>query len=223
MRRGRTVQYSNWDVMMGRNRESSFRRICENNVIKALEEMPMVRNAVGALKAQGCPFEWDRHVACDACAPGGDPVASRGGYDERANQVFVCANNCTSAGAVHAVLVRNLVSAFDACVARADPRNLDHLACTEVRKANLANCEFSAYLSRVDARPAVRGEHGRCVRKTAEEALVKAKFVEPAAAAAAVDRVFGRCYADLEPFGRRACGKEDIAMAHAERYLAGYM
>ena len=37
-----------------------------------------------------------------------------------------------------------------------------------------------------------------------------------------MDRVFGRCYADLEPFGRRARSAKDIEMAHSERFLAGY-
>ena len=33
-------------------------------------------------------------------------------------QVFVCCNNATSVGAVHGVLVRNLITMFDTCVNR---------------------------------------------------------------------------------------------------------
>ncbi len=45
----------------------------------------------------------------------------------------MCANHARSPGAVHGTLVRGLVAAFDDCVAKVQHRNLDHLACTEVR------------------------------------------------------------------------------------------
>ncbi len=60
------------------------------------------------------------------------------------------------------------------------------------------------YWCRKDADFAVKARHEDCVRKTAVEAMVKARFVEEGAAREAVDRVFGRCYKDMEPFGRRA-------------------
>ncbi len=60
------------------------------------------------------------------------------------------------------------------------------------------------YWCRKDADFAVKARHEDCVRKTAVEAMVKARFVEEGAAREAVDRVFNRCYRDMEPFGRRA-------------------
>lgn len=39
----------------------------------------------------------------------------------------------------------------------------------------------------------------------------------------AVEKVFDRCYADLEPIGRRVKGKRiDYDLAYAEAFLMGY-
>ena len=119
---------------------------------------------------------------------------------------------------------------------RYDFNNVHHLACSEVlemidpqesmienqvRKANLANCQFMTNLSRPDASFGVEKQHRNCVRSVAVEALVKTKFVKKEVvqeklasgyrftgtsqvAGKVVDEVFDRCYADLEPIGRRA-------------------
>ena len=90
-----------------------------------------------------------------------------------------------------------------------------------MRKANLANCQFMTNLSRPDASFGVEKQHRNCVRSVAVEALVKTKFVKKEVvqgkfasgyrftgtsqvAGKVVDEVFDRCYADLEPIGRRA-------------------
>ncbi len=224
-RRGGRVEFSRWEWCTGRANEGR-RRICQEHLISCVEKMPMVRNILGAMRAHGCEMTLDRNFSCDMCSPGGAGGVGReagyGGYDEGANQVFVCANNARSEGKVHGTLVRALLAAFDSCVARVDHRNVDHLACTEVRKANLANCNLGAYWRRTDAHFAVKGRHADCVRKTAVDGMVDGRFVDRAAAEEAVDRVFDRCYADLEPVGRRAWHPNDLDMANDERFLAGY-
>jgi hypothetical protein len=89
-------------------------------------------------------------------------------------------------------------------VSRYDPNNPSHLACTEVRKANLANCQFLTNMMRADAGVAVKAQQAACVRSKAIESLVRTKFMREAVAVRVVDEVFDRCYADLEPIGRRA-------------------
>jgi inner membrane protease ATP23 len=111
---------------------------------------------------------------------------------------------------------------FDRCVAKVDFKNADHLACMEVRKANLASCNFMNYLSRVDANLAVKKEHRECVKKVALENLIQAKFVDREVAKDAVDRVFSKCYGDLEPIGRRLVNQKDFVRMRDERYLFGY-
>ncbi len=92
----------------------------------------------------------------------------------------------------------------------------------EVRKANLANCNFLVYFSRVDADFAVKKQHQVCVENTAVESLTKTKFVDKTLARVAVKRVFNKCYADLEPIGRRARNRDDMVRAEKEKYIFGY-
>jgi inner membrane protease ATP23 len=111
---------------------------------------------------------------------------------------------------------------FDNCAKKTDNTNLEHIACTEIRKANLANCNFLIYFSRPDAQFAVKRKHRECVRNTAIEFMTNVKFVDKKVAESTVDKVFDKCYADLEPLGRRAKNSADMRSAYYERYLFGY-
>ena len=51
------------------------------------------------------------------------------------------------------------------------------------------------------------------------ETLEKAKFVPKEKAVEVVNRVFDKCYADLEPLGRRPINAKDMKRAYNERYL----
>jgi hypothetical protein len=51
-------------------------------------------------------------------------------------------------------------------------------------------------MQRADATFGVRRQHASCVRNTAEESLVRARFFSPELAKQCVDRVFDRCYRD---------------------------
>jgi len=134
----------------------------------------------------------------------------------------MCADNATRSGLVHGVLLRNLIHMFDVCTRKVDFQNVEHLACMEVRKANLANCNYALYLSRKDAEFAVKQQHEVCVRNTSVDFLVKTKFVDRQVAEEAVDKVFSKCYQDLEPIGRRAKHIYDMKQANKEKYLFGY-
>jgi inner membrane protease ATP23 len=92
----------------------------------------------------------------------------------------------------------------------------------EFRKSNLANCNYGVYLSRVDADFAVTNQHKVCVENTAVEFLVKTKFVEEKLAREAVQKIFPKCYQDLEPIGRRVRHNNDMKSAEKEKYMFGY-
>ena len=64
--------------------------------------------------------------------------------------------------------------------------------------------------------------HAQCVKNTAVDYLVSTKFVKEDVAKAAVDKVFDKCYNDLEPIGRRSIDADDIARANSEKYIFGY-
>ena len=134
-------------------------------------------------------------------------------------QTFICANN---KGSEHGALVRNLIQMFDVCVNKYNFQSAEHLACTEVRKANLANCNFLVYQQQRWAQAAWRGEHARCVRNMALDYMVNTKFVKEDIAKAAIDKVFDKCYNDLAPIGRRPHDLADVDRANSEKFLFGY-
>lgn len=221
-RRGGKINPSVWQrAISGSGHPDSLKVACERSVVWNLENQPMVRHMLAALNSAGCPVDLTRHVSCEMCRPGSE-VENAGGCDLALNQVFICANNSTNEGFVHGALVRNLIQMFDICVNKYDVNNPDHLACTEVRKANLANCGFMVKMQRKDSDMKVKEQHRHCVKNAAIESLVRTKFVKEEVAKESVNRVFSRCYADLEPIGRRAMNKHDIERAFNEKFLFGY-
>jgi len=63
-----------------------------------------------------------------------------GGYDDQANQVIICSNNCKTPEKVEEILSHELVHMYDYCTAKIDFSNPKHLACTEIRAATLTSC-----------------------------------------------------------------------------------
>ena len=111
---------------------------------------------------------------------------------------------------------------FDVCVNKYDFQNAEHLACTEIRKANLANCGFLVYQQQKWAQMKCKKAHRECVKNTAIDYMIRTKFVKEDIARAAVDKVFDKCYKDLEPIGRQAIDGNDISRANSEKYLFCY-
>lgn len=220
-RRGGKVSPSVFQKASGAGHPHSIKVQCERAVTWNIENMPMVKTLVSALKASGCPVDLSRDIQCEMCQPGKN-IEHAGGYDPALNQVFICANNADSTGLVHGALVRNLIQMFDACVNKYDFQNAEHLACTEIRKANLANCGYLVYLQMPWASFKWKKAHAECVRNTAVDYMIQTKFVKPDIAKSAVDKVFDKCYKDLEPVGRRAMNGEDLQRADNEKFLFGY-
>lgn len=62
-----------------------------------------------------------------------------------------------------------------------------------------------------------------CVKHKAVISVLAVRNVTYDQAKEAVEKVFERCYADLEPIGRRIKGrKQDFELAYAEAFLMGY-
>ena len=235
-RRGGHVNPSVLQRATGAGHPASLKVSCERECVWNMEQMPMVQHMISALRTAGCPVDISRHVSCDMCQTGTN-IEHAGGYDPATNQViikilgttmitylqvFVCSNNATNTGLVHGALVRNLIQMFDVCVNKYDFYNAEHLACTEIRKANLANCGYLVYMQQKWASFNWKKAHAQCVKNTAVDYLVSTKFVKEDVAKAAVDKVFDKCYNDLEPIGRRSIDADDIARANSEKYIFGY-
>ncbi len=181
-----------------------------------------IRLLLAALTRSGCPLSesnaW-RHLVCEECSP-----AVEGGFDAENNQVVICQKRVVDDDRAEAVLTHELVHMYDFCTAKVDFNNVRHLACTEVRfdlyknyrkshfmcifydtgrAANLSQrCRFSALGSRLSARA-----HRECVRELAAGSVASIKQeLSRDEARSAVDEVFDRCYADLEPIGRHSWG-----------------
>ena len=151
------------------------------------------------------------------------------------NQVVICSDKCRDLEKVTRILTHELVHMFDDCTAKVDWSNLRHLACSEVpslctcfckklecifqvRAANIAHClgPVSGYLR--DGAP-LFGGHTACVKAKASRSVELVGKVSKGEAEQVVSEVFARCYADLEPVGRRCWGKPaQIRAAREERW-----
>lgn len=88
-----------------------------------------------------------RHFSCEVC-----DRSVTGGYDPQLNQIVICQNNTTE-GTVQGILTHEMIHMFDYCNNKLDFTNIDHLACTEIRAANLAHCSFLSAMAQGDASP----------------------------------------------------------------------
>lgn len=98
---------------------------------------PLVKLLMGALKESGCPINIRRHIVCENCE-----TVVTGGYDQELNQIVVCQNMANGRKMPDSTLIHELIHMYDYCVNHIDFRNLEHLACTEIRAANLSHCSF---------------------------------------------------------------------------------
>lgn len=218
-RRVRTVTTGLPALLEGKGRENIDKIHCERNVYKCIKQSPLIKLMIAALKSSGCTVDIRRHISCEECAP-----SVSGGFDPILNQVVVCQNVVQKEGLTQAVLTHEFVHMFDYCRNHLDFKNLDHLACTEVRAANLAHCSFlSAWIQGDVSVFDFKERHRDCVRSKALSSVLTARDVTQSEAEGAVDRVFDRCYADLEPIGRRLRrNSDDMYKAYAEGYYYGY-
>ena len=116
---------------------------------------------------------------------------------------MLCHNHLPRSVDVNAAIVHEIEHAYDHCrAAGLDWGSLDHHACSEVRAASLSgDCRFTQELAR--GHVGLRAQHQACARRRAALSVA----MNPAcagveAARAAVDRVFGACFADTAPFDR---------------------
>ncbi|XP_067120491.1 LOW QUALITY PROTEIN: mitochondrial inner membrane protease ATP23 homolog [Centruroides vittatus] len=216
---GRTNHMKNW-LEGTLNANPTDRMKCEQRVCEVMEKSPLVKLMISALHSSGCDFDLKRHVVCEPC----DDVVS-GGYDAELNQVIICQNVAKSSGRVQGAMSHELIHMFDYCRANMDFKNLDHLACTEIRASNLLHCSFlGAVVDGVASPINIAKRHADCVKKRAIYSVLAVREVTYEEASKAVERVFAKCYNDLEPIGRRIRRKSlDMEKAYRERYHYGYV
>nr|CAG4635040.1 EOG090X0CKN [Alona affinis] len=220
-RRGETPTPKWWQVaMFGDGRTNIDKTKCERNVYDCFQNSPLVQLMYRALKASGCEIDLRRHIACEVC-----DLKVSGGYDSHQNQIVVCQNVARSKGMIQGILTHEMIHMFDACRHKLDFKNVDHLACTEIRAANLTHCSFMSAMAQGDASFfRIKEQHAECVKNKAKWSVMAVRpNMSDAEALEAVERVFDRCYNDLEPIGRRIRrNSADMHRAYAERVNYGY-
>ncbi|XP_012272586.1 mitochondrial inner membrane protease ATP23 homolog [Orussus abietinus] len=219
-RRGGTYKRNWFKTIIGyEGREEIAKTKCERNVYNNIKNSPLVQLMLGALKSSGCEFDFSRHVSCEMCS-----VKVSGGYDPELNQIVICQNVARSKEMVQGVLVHEMIHMFDYCRNKLDFKNIDHLACTEIRAANLAHCGFLSACTEGQASFInIREAHQKCVKNKAMLSVLAVRKISQEEAMAAVERVFPKCYKDLEPIGRRLRrNSHDMHKAFMEGPYYGY-
>ncbi|XP_023246909.1 mitochondrial inner membrane protease ATP23 homolog [Copidosoma floridanum] len=219
-RRG-NVRKRNWlKTAFGLEGKENLEKIkCERNTYWCLRNSPLVKILLAALNSSGCKFDFRRHISCETCYG-----KVSGGYDSELNQVVICQNVAKRKSTVQGVLTHELIHMFDYCQNKLDLQDINHLACSEIRAANLAHCSFlSAWIYRNASPFNIKKKHKECVRQKALSSVLSIKNISKAEALQIIDLVFQKCYFDLEPIGRR-CRRNSIDMnlAFLEAPLYGY-
>ena len=185
----------------------SSQRKCEELVASTLANSPRVHVLLSKMRERGCAAAEAALVSCEdifggaAVAGGFDPVTCRVLMNPRVPLSHLNAGDFTRA------LTHELVHAFDSCRAVVDPERCAHIACTEIRAANLSgDCDFFAEAQRMPLRLFAGGLAGRqqeCVRRRAELSLsmhAPCRGDDGRGPARHVAHVWEPCYADAQPF-----------------------
>ncbi|XP_010991614.1 mitochondrial inner membrane protease ATP23 homolog isoform X2 [Camelus dromedarius] len=184
---------------------------CQLMLLKTLETNPYVKLLLDAMKYSGCAVNKERHFSCEDCNGN-----VSGGFDASVSQIVLCQNNIRNQAHMSRVVTHELVHAFDHCRAHVDWfTNVRHLACSEVRAANLSgDCSLVNEIFRL--RFGLKQHHQTCVRDRAILSILAVRNISKEVAQKAVDEVFESCFNDHEPFGRIPHNKTYARHAHRD-------
>ncbi|KAJ7376846.1 Mitochondrial inner membrane protease ATP23 [Desmophyllum pertusum] len=150
-----------------------------------------------AMSKLGCDVDAEKHLVCEPCDP-----KLVGGFDHDTKQMFLCENTISSQYQMDLVLTHELIHAYDNCRVKYNPDNVKHLACTEVRAANLSgDCWFSKEtFGRF--RFGWKAHQQKCVKERAVKSMLCVRNISKTEAEDVVESVFVACFNDTEPFER---------------------
>eukprot|EP00049_Salpingoeca_infusionum_P022654 m.8036 g.8036 ORF g.8036 m.8036 type:complete len:239 (+) comp5312_c0_seq2:275-991(+) len=163
-------------------------------VSRLVEKDPTVKFMLEKLDEAGCPVNPDTFFVCEH-----GPVA--GAFDFEFKEIVLCPKSLISDDSLRDTMTHELIHAFDACRAHVEPLNMKHLACTEIRAANLSgDCRFWNEFDRGNI--GLAEQHQRCVRRRAAKSIMAVLRVTREEAHEAVDSVYDTCFNDFDPFDR---------------------
>lgn len=157
----------------------------------------MVKHVLKAIKERGCTLPHN-FVHCTPCE--GTPIAGGFVADKGEEKVVLC-EEVASRSVVRRTLVHELIHAYDTCRAELDPGNIYHVACTEVRAANLStDCSFTTELYRMGGPFSIRNHQRECVQRRAVLSVKHNPALGDKDPKEVVASIFERCYRDTAPF-----------------------
>ncbi|XP_059881097.1 mitochondrial inner membrane protease ATP23 homolog isoform X4 [Delphinus delphis] len=188
-----------------------FMSHCRSNSARGKVIDPYVKLLLDAMKHSGCAVNRERHFSCEDCNGN-----VSGGFDASVSQIVLCQNNICNQAHMNRVVTHELIHAFDHCRAHVDWfTNVRHLACSEVRAANLSgDCSLLNEIFRLHF--GLKRHHQTCVRDRAIRSILAVRNISKEVAQKAVDEVFESCFNDHEPFGRIPHNKTYARYAHRD-------
>lgn len=169
---------------------------CHRQVQDCFSSNESIRRLLNSLATRGCPFDFNRHLACES-----DRDNLRGGFDRSTCQIVLYPENLHSSNEFCTILLHELIHAYDYCRVKIDFNNPYHLACTEIRAAALSNqCSLFNHLSSSSRPFAIKNQHEKCVRDRAQESMQLCTDLPKHKLNEIINDVFLRCYHDTDPF-----------------------
>ncbi|XP_070559298.1 mitochondrial inner membrane protease ATP23 homolog [Ptychodera flava] len=208
------VDTSNYGKFLGVLGTRHFK--CMSRMSHSCSFNPHVKLLLEALKENGCEAFQDRHFSCEQCS-----TVVSGGFDSESSQIVLCQNNIQTQAGMDRVLTHELIHAFDHCRAKVNWNDVRHLACSEIRAANLSGeCSFvMEHVGRFHRMQyGFMKHHQTCVKDRAIRSVLAAREVPRPVVEKAVDEVFDSCFNDHEPFHKIPRNKSDAKAAFRERY-----
>jgi inner membrane protease ATP23 len=154
------------------------------------------------IESRGCNLPEDFVLCEDVFGAGSQTI---GAWDTNRHLVIMnpalSEKHMTQAAWIRTI-THELIHGFDQCRVRMDPNDCAHVACTEIRAANLSgDCDIGAELERRGLRsPSISGHQQKCVRRRAELSARGNPACLGRDVPKVVDDVYEACYADTTPF-----------------------
>ncbi|KAH7101384.1 peptidase M76 family-domain-containing protein [Auriculariales sp. MPI-PUGE-AT-0066] len=168
---------------------------CERWKRDLMHSSPIVVFLRKHLAVVGCPVA-NSNLVCTPCE-----AVRAGGFDNDTGTVLLCQNRFVGKKHMEDTIAHELLHMYDHCRFKVDWHNLRHVACSEIRAANLSgDCRFSReFFDRFQFK--VTKQHQTCVRRRALLAVSGHPDCPDAATAErAVNEVWDSCFPDTRPF-----------------------
>ncbi|KAN0008707.1 hypothetical protein ACTFIU_009436 [Dictyostelium citrinum] len=165
-------------------------QLCKENVEKTFKEDPILQFIIKEMMTLGClpPI-----VTCEPC----DSLDALGSFTPKKG-VIICDNIPTFPLNIRNTIVHEFIHAYDMCKNKLNPFNCEHLACTEIRAANLSgDCKWQ--LETMKKNFGVFNHQAECAKRRAIGSLQSNPNCKDVAEMA-VNKAWEKCNKDYYPF-----------------------